>query len=114
MVKMAIVRYVKKKRRSRCGMALIGRFKNEWDTYDRYAEENTMVKNLEALRFKFLGTSRSRAIGADHTLYLFESMQDDGIRFNVVMKDKEIATLRNTDDFKTLLRVKALKPMKKN
>ena len=86
---------------------MIGKFKNSWSISE---EAEVMTKeSLETPRFKFIDTSRSRAMGADHTLYLFESMQEDGIRFNVVMKDKEIATLRNRDDFKTLLRVKCIK-----
>lgn len=90
-------------------MALIGKLKNEWDTYDRHVEENKVMKNLEEPRFKFLGTSRSRAMSADRTLYLFESMQEDSIRFNIVMEDKEMATLKGTSDFKVLLREKCIR-----
>lgn len=110
MARMAIVRYAKKKRRSRCDMALTTGFIKQWIVYDEYVKEkNPMVKTLERLKFKFIDTSRSRAMGVEHTLYLFESMQEDGIRFNIFVKDEEIAKLENKDGFKALLREKCLR-----
>ena len=89
-------------------MLLMAGFKNQWDIYDRYAEGNSVVENLEALRFKLINTSRSRAMDATSTAYTFESMQEDGLRFSFIVEDAELEKLKTRADFKSMLRGKCI------
>ena len=66
------------------------------------------LQRLEAPKFKFIKSTRTRAMNENETVYHFESMQEDGLSFAIAVKDDVVKGLESGKAFKALLREKCI------